>query len=105
MDPGFTPLVERMVRKGHYVGVHSDKHLLYCTWETPRRTLVSREAFRADLEANYAKLSSFGVSRATAPCFLPPSEHFTADIAGWTRELDHSTLRQHSRPRRQYARQ
>ena len=86
-NPDFAPLVERMVREGHYVGAHSDKHLLYCTWDAARRTRVSRAAFRADLEANYAKLSRFGVSRAAAPCFLPPYEHFNAEIAGWTREL------------------
>jgi peptidoglycan/xylan/chitin deacetylase (PgdA/CDA1 family) len=36
----FAPLVARMVAEGHYVGPHSDKHLLYCAWDAGRKTLV-----------------------------------------------------------------
>lgn len=86
-NPEFASLVRRMVREGHYVGAHSDKHLLYCDWGAQRRTLVTRGAFRDDLDANYQKLVAFGVSRRAAPIFLPPYEHFNADIARWTREL------------------
>src|SRR5690606_25358430 len=32
-NEAFAPLVHRMVREGHYVGAHSDEHLLYCPWE------------------------------------------------------------------------
>ncbi len=87
VNPEAAPLVRRMVREGHYVGAHSDRHLLYCDWSTERRTLVTRGAFRDDLDANYRKLAAFGVSRRAAPVFLPPYEHFNADIARWTREL------------------
>src|SRR5690606_17049501 len=31
-DPDKAPLVRRMVRDGHYVGAHSDAHLLYAPW-------------------------------------------------------------------------
>ncbi|HOY58798.1 MAG TPA: polysaccharide deacetylase family protein [Verrucomicrobiota bacterium] len=86
-NPEFASLVRRIVREGHYVGAHSDRHLLYCDWSTERRTLVTREAFRDDLDANYRKLAAFGVTRRAAPVFLPPYEHFNADIARWTREL------------------
>ncbi|HJR59304.1 MAG TPA: polysaccharide deacetylase family protein [Vicinamibacterales bacterium] len=86
-DPGKGPLVRRMVRDGHYVGAHSDAHLLYAPWTGPKVTLVSREEFERDLNRNYAKLERFGVTRDAARYFLPPYEWYTAEIAGWTRSL------------------
>lgn len=86
-DPEKAPLVRRMVADGHYVGAHSDAHLLYAPWTGPRVTLVSRAAFVDDLERNYVELARFGVSKAAARYFLPPYEWYTRDIAEWTRAL------------------
>ena len=83
----FTHLVRRIVREGHYLGAHSDKHLLYCTWDAARATLVTRDAFRQDLQANLDKLAVFGEKAARAKFFLPPYEHANADIARWTAEM------------------
>jgi peptidoglycan/xylan/chitin deacetylase (PgdA/CDA1 family) len=74
-----------MVRDGHYVGPHSDAHLLYAPWTGPKVTLVSREAFTADLERNLEALQPFGVPRAQARFFLPSYEWYTEEIAAWTR--------------------
>lgn len=81
----FAPLVRRMVREGHYVGPHSDKHLLYCSWDNARTTLVSRKAFDSDLDANLAEIRKAGF-RARSKYFLPPYEHNNLEIAAWTRE-------------------
>ncbi len=85
--PTHGPLVRRMVRDGHYVGPHSDAHLLYCPWEGPKVTLVSREVFTRDLERNYDALAPFGVTRRTARFFLPPYEWYNDEIASWSRAL------------------
>ncbi len=85
-DAGKRLVVERMVRDGHYVGPHSDAHLLYAPWSGPKATLVSRQAFREDLERNLDALRPFGVPRAEARVFLPSYEWYTQDIARWTRE-------------------
>ena len=84
-NPRFEPLVRRIVKEGHYLGPHSDKHLLYCTWDQGRKTLVAKEAFAADLRANLEKIARFGVDRPRY--FLPPYEHWNRDIAAWTAEL------------------
>jgi peptidoglycan/xylan/chitin deacetylase (PgdA/CDA1 family) len=84
-DPPKAPLVRRMVADSHYVGAHSDGHLLYCPWTGPKTTLVSRQAFTDDLERNYEALRQFGVQRADAPYFLPPYEWYNVEIADWTR--------------------
>jgi peptidoglycan/xylan/chitin deacetylase (PgdA/CDA1 family) len=60
--------------------------LLYCTWDKSKKTLVSKEAFTADLRANLKKLTRFGAHPQRY--FLPPYEHFNGDIAAWTAQLD-----------------
>ena len=84
-NPEFKPLIRRIVDEGHFLGPHSDKHLLYCTWDKSKKTLVSREAFTADLRDNLEKLARFGVHQPRD--FLPPYEHYNHDIAAWTAQL------------------
>jgi peptidoglycan/xylan/chitin deacetylase (PgdA/CDA1 family) len=84
-NPRFRPVVRRIVAEGHGLGPHSDKHLLYCEWTTARKTLVSRELFRADLLANLEKVERLGAGRPRY--FLPPYEHYNAEIARWSAEL------------------
>ena len=83
----FAPLVHRMIAQGDYIGPHSDKHLLFCDWNNPPKTLVTHEEFRADLDANLDKLAGFGVTRAEARYFLPAFEHFNGDISRWSAEM------------------
>jgi peptidoglycan/xylan/chitin deacetylase (PgdA/CDA1 family) len=83
----FQDLVRGLVRDGHYVGPHSDGHLLYCDWDDRSKTLVSRERFAADLLANYEELERFGVRRESARFFMPPYEWFNRDIVRWAGEL------------------
>src|SRR5690606_8675812 len=79
-------IVERAVREGHYVGPHSDKHLLYCAWDDREKTLVTREEFARDLRRNVADLVSTGVPREEISWWIPPFEWYNAEIAGWARE-------------------
>lgn len=83
-NPRFEPLVRRIVAEGHYLGPHSDRHLLYCDWGPRRQRLVSREEFDADLSANIAKIARFAPESPVY--FLPPYEHYDAEIARWTSE-------------------
>ena len=85
--PEFEGIIRGLAADGHYLGAHSDKHLLYCPWEDRERTLVTREEFRADLEANFREIERFGVSRGDSRLFIPPYEWYNRDIAAWSREL------------------
>jgi peptidoglycan/xylan/chitin deacetylase (PgdA/CDA1 family) len=80
----FAPLVMRIVREGHYLGPHSDKHLLYCAWESGRQTLVTREAFTRDLEDNLREIEKFGIRRADASYWVPAFEWYNPEIAQWS---------------------
>ena len=82
----FAPLVKKMIEDGHYVGPHSDRHLLYCDWQDRQKTLVSQSEFLSDLENNYIELARFGLNKETSPYFLPPYEWYNQEIANWSEE-------------------
>lgn len=85
--PDFEPLVRRIVSGGHYLSPHSDRHLLYCGWDSSRPTLVTREAFRRDVEDNLREVERFGVKRQDVRFWVPPYEWYNAEIAGWSEAL------------------
>jgi endoglucanase len=86
--PEFKPLVKRMVAEGHYVGPHSDGHLLYCAWANRKQSFVSQPEFSADLRKNLAALQAVDAARAGSPkFFVPPYEWYNADQVQWSREL------------------
>jgi peptidoglycan/xylan/chitin deacetylase (PgdA/CDA1 family) len=86
-NKNFSSLIRGLKSDGHYLGGHSDKHLLYCSWEKRDSLLVSKEEFTADLIANYAEIQKFGVRKSDAPFFLPPYEWYNESVSAWTKEL------------------
>ena len=82
-NPDFSQAITNLVKDGHYLGAHSDKHLLYCTWENRDSTLVSREQFMDDLENNYSEMAKFGISRKDTKYFLPPYEWYNRKVSDW----------------------
>jgi len=80
-------VLRRIVAEGHYLGPHSDAHPLYCPWEDRRRTLITREAFRADLERNLADLARYDRQARQMRFFIPPYEWYNDDIAAWAAEM------------------
>ena len=85
--PEFADLIRGLASDGHYLGPHSDKHLLYCDWDDRQKTLVTREEFRADILANFREMERFGIGRDEARLFIPPYEWYNRNIAAWCREL------------------
>lgn len=86
-NTNFAAPVRRIIAGGHYLGPHSDKHLLYCGWDKQKTTLVTRDEFRADLNANLQKIEHLGVSRSDIRFFLPAYEQYNHDIATWSGEM------------------
>lgn len=86
-NPAFDKLIRTLRRDGHYLGAHSDKHLLYADWIRRDSLLVTEQQFKDDLLRNYERMERFGIKSADAPYFLPPYEWYNATIAEWTRDL------------------
>jgi len=85
-NPEFKGSIQRMIAGHHYVGPHSDRHLLYAPWEKQDSLLVTRQQFDDDLTANIRELNKFGVSPGMVKYFLPPYEWCNRTITGWTAE-------------------
>ena len=85
----FSGFVERAVRAGHYIGPHSDRHLLYADWRE-KKTLVTRAAFEEDLRANLAEIERVGAGRPRL--FLPAFEWCNAEVVGWARAMGITTI-------------
>ena len=83
----FERLIKRLKSEGHYLGPHSDGHLLYCSWTNRDSLLVSRNQFTKDLLANYSAMEKFGIKKKEAHYFIPPYEWYTDSISAWTRQL------------------
>jgi len=83
-NPEFEPLIQVLLEGEHYLGAHSDQHLLYCSWEQRDSLLVSHKQFQADLQDNYMAMESFDIRKEDALFFLPPYEWYNDAIANWT---------------------
>jgi len=82
----FEGLLKRIVQDGHYLGPHSDRHLLYLSW-TESRLLVSKDEFARDLQGNLKEIAKQGVDRSRIRYWIPPYEHYNKTIVQWSQEL------------------
>jgi len=85
-NPDFKELISALHEDGHYLGAHSDKHLLYCSWDNRDSLLVSKEKFLTDLDSNYSAMRNFGIQKSDARFFLPPYEWYNLKISQWCQE-------------------
>jgi len=81
----FRTLINAYRRRGHYLGAHSDQHLLYCDWKERDSLLVDKQKFLFDLADNYTAMAKHGIELNKARFFLPPYEWYNDSIAAWTR--------------------
>jgi endoglucanase len=86
-NPEFKSTIEKLKKDGHYLGAHSDKHLLYNDWTKRDSLLVSESEFKNDLQTNYEAMKSFGINQSDAVYFIPPYEWYNLTISKWTKEL------------------
>lgn len=87
-NPSFRELIHDLKQDGHYLGAHSDKHLLYADWINRDSLLITAKEFRLDLKKNYKRMSDFGIKKKNAPYFLPPFEWYNSTIVLWTKQLN-----------------
>jgi peptidoglycan/xylan/chitin deacetylase (PgdA/CDA1 family) len=80
-------IIARMVKGGHYLGPHSDAHLLYCDWMHRDSLLIARDTFESDLKANYDRMIPWGVDINKSPYFIPPYEWYNRQIVDWADSL------------------
>lgn len=69
-------IVRRAISEGHYVGPHSDRHILLADWDEGRTTLVTPDSAVADMRANFALLAEYGVDTTASRILVPPYEWY-----------------------------
>lgn len=84
-NPLFKKSILRLKNNGHYLGPHSNRHLLYADWNKRDSLLVTKKEFQKDLQQNYSVMTRLGIT--TADYFLPPYEWYNDSIAAWAKEM------------------
>jgi endoglucanase len=80
-------VLKRMIADKHFVGPHSDRHLLYASWEKRDSLLVSKKLFQSDLKSNYKELEKRKAEIPATRYFLAPYEWYNSAIASWTADM------------------
>jgi endoglucanase len=81
-QPALGPLIRQLSQDGHYLGPHSDRHLLYCAWENRDSTLITCQTFSTDLQANYRIMNEMGIQFPSS-FFIPPYEWYNRQQTAW----------------------
>jgi endoglucanase len=83
----YKKIIEDLISKRHYLGAHSDKHILYASWENRDSTLITKSEFLEDIRMNYSEMEKFGISKEAAKIYLPPYEWYNQQISNWCKEI------------------
>lgn len=83
----YSAVTKRIISGGHYIGPHSDGHLLYVPWENRDTLLVTKDQFNADLKKNFRELSRSGLKKQKPEYFLAPYEWYNSAISRWSAEM------------------
>jgi peptidoglycan/xylan/chitin deacetylase (PgdA/CDA1 family) len=86
-NPVYKNIIAQLKQQGHYLGPHSDQHLLYNAWTKRDSLLVTKEQFNKDLTANLKAIENYGVKRSAIKYFIPPYEWYNDSIANWTKQM------------------
>ncbi len=83
----YVTITKRIISAGHYLGPHSDGHLLYIPWENRDTLLITKEQFNTDLKKNFRELSRAGMKKQKPEYFLAPYEWYNSAISRWSGEM------------------
>jgi peptidoglycan/xylan/chitin deacetylase (PgdA/CDA1 family) len=86
-DPAKADIIRGLAQDGHYLGPHSDKHLLYASWENRDSSLVGQKDFADDLLMNYTEMAPFGLPNYDFRIFIPPYEWYNQEQVAWAADM------------------
>lgn len=86
------PLIKKIIKQEHYVGGHSDNHLLYASWDNRQQSLVSADSLINDFRKNNTELEKFGIDVSRLTYFLPPYEYYNRDHVRLIRSMGQTVI-------------
>jgi endoglucanase len=87
-NPDFKKGIQALNDQFHYMGPHSDQHLLYCDWNKRDSLLVNRGQFQYDLNQNIKVIedNKWNTNSIGTQYFIPPYEWWNDTIVRWCHE-------------------
>ncbi|MDE3252255.1 MAG: glycoside hydrolase family 9 protein [Bacteroidota bacterium] len=86
-NPAFRSAIQTLIRQQHYLGPHSDQHLLYCDWTLRDSLLVTRDSLFADLAKNEETIHQLTPKNSNRKKYMiPPYEWWNQAIAEWMQD-------------------
>tara|TARA_R110002073_G_scaffold72537_1_gene177360 strand:+ start:355036 stop:355764 length:729 start_codon:yes stop_codon:yes gene_type:complete len=82
-------LVNEIAALGHFVGAHSDKHLLYNDWVKRDSLLYTSDRIRNDISTNLRELKHMGIQ---PKYFMPPYEWYNQEVVKIAESLNQITV-------------
>lgn len=82
-------LTKQLANEGHFVGAHSDRHLLYCSWNNRDSLLYSDNEIEEDIQLNLQALQTLEIH---PNYFMPPYEWYNNEVVKIAAELDQKTI-------------
>ena len=90
--PEHEAITKDIIKAGHYVGGHSDKHLLYANWDKRDSLIITQEELQKDIIDNAIELEKFGVTKENSLWFIPPYEYYNTESVNLTENLGYKVL-------------
>jgi len=82
-------LVDEIAKAGHFVGAHSDKHLLYNDWEKRDSLLLKPKIIHKDILENVRELETLGIF---PKIFMPPYEWYNEEVVEIAKNVGQTTV-------------
>ena len=79
----FQPYIKELNKQQHYVGPHSDKHLLYCDWNKRDSLLINFTQFSNDYNNSLLAMEAVCIDARKVNYFIPPYEWWNDSVAIW----------------------
>lgn len=82
-NKNFEKEIKKLQQQKHFLGAHSDKHLLYCDWKKRDSLLVNYTSFSTDYNNNLQAMENLGIDTRNIHYFIAPYEWWNDSVATW----------------------
>jgi len=82
-------ITKKIKQEGHYIGAHSDKHLLYCDWNKRDSLLHTVDSIKMDISQNLEELYKLNINPET---FMPPYEWYNLSVVNAAADLNQQVI-------------
>ena len=84
--------LKRIIREGHYLSAHSNKHLLLCQEDDTTVNLVTADSLARDIAGMEAELNKLGLNKKDYSWMIPPYEKYNQFSASVLRGLGYKLV-------------